>query len=75
MGGVVVSGADGDIIVQTQAPQQGTQAKLFLNTCTPQNTLQISVIDHVILEMTKQQCKQALHVVTRWNGFHQMSID
>ena len=50
MGGIVVSGTDGDIIVQVQAPQQGTQVKPFLNTCTPQNMLQIGVIDHAILK-------------------------
>jgi hypothetical protein len=47
MGGVVVSGVDADIIVQAQ---QGTQAKPFLNTRTPQNTSQIGVIDDKILK-------------------------
>jgi hypothetical protein len=50
MGWVVVSGTDADIIVQAQAPQQGTQAKPFLDTRTPQNMSQIGVINHEILK-------------------------
>jgi hypothetical protein len=46
-GEVAVSGRDADIIVQAQAPQQGTQGKPFLNARTPQ---QIGVIDNEILK-------------------------
>lgn len=50
MEGVAVLGRDADVIVQAQAPQQGTQKKLFLDSCTPQNTSQIGVIEDEVLK-------------------------
>ena len=50
IGGAAVLGTDADIIAQAQAPQQGTQVKPYLNTCTPQNTSQLGGINHEILK-------------------------